>query len=194
MEDAIYKAPAAELDPEIEKGNANNFYVVGLWKVTFLYLLTLGIYSIYWFYRNWKIQKQRYNLEAIPVLRGIFQIFFTHSLCSAVDDQIQDRKIEYTWHPQTIATLYVIALIADSIFDRMLGEQATDFLISYIPLLVSVIPMLLMQRAINIAEGDPKGQSNSSLTPFNILWALPGILLYGLLTLAIYAASTGTEF
>ena len=37
-------------------GNAD-FYVVSLRKFYLLYIATLGGYVVYWFYRNWKLQK-----------------------------------------------------------------------------------------------------------------------------------------
>jgi hypothetical protein len=61
------------------KNDENNvdlaFYSVSTSKLKNLYLFTLGLYSIYWFYKNWKLQQPFISKRISPTLRSIFPIF-----------------------------------------------------------------------------------------------------------------------
>jgi hypothetical protein len=47
-------------------------------------LVTLGLYEVYWIYRNWRFLKERDNLRIQPFWRSIFDIFFIKSLLTAI--------------------------------------------------------------------------------------------------------------
>lgn len=79
MESNLYEAPQSTLS-DVESLEDKEFYVVSIKKFTILFMATFGFYSIYWFYRNWKMSKAKYRDDIWPVARGIFSIFFVHSL------------------------------------------------------------------------------------------------------------------
>jgi hypothetical protein len=67
------------------------FYAVSQKKFLIMYIGTLGLYSVYWFYKHWSLYKKSENEEMWPIMRSIFQIFFTHSLFSLFEMKYQNK-------------------------------------------------------------------------------------------------------
>ena len=187
MSDEFYAPPTTDVeapDPDLDL-----FYVVSPTKFLVLSVATTGLYFVYWMYRNWRTVKQRTQESMWPVMRGVFYVFFTHSLLTDVDMAIRDKDRNYDWHPSTIATLFVVVVIVGAILGRLaeyeIGSPATDVLqLLLIP--VSAWILLPAQRAINTACSDPAGSSNASLTLGNWVWIVLGSLLWLLVLVGLY--------
>lgn len=179
MESNPYAPPQADLE---SPGSGPMFYVVSTRKFTFLFFATLGLYSIYWFFKNWFLYKCETGEKIWPVPRAIFSIFFAHSLFSKVQDKLIRNNIRFYWDPSTMATLYVVVSIVSNVLDRMsakdIGSPYTD-IFSLVVLPVLYYTLLVPQKAINHAENDPSGSSNSRLTFINYLWIAIGLGLWG---------------
>jgi len=124
-----------------------------------------------------------------PVMRGIFSIFFTHSLFRLVDSRLKEKKFEYEWNPQFVATVYVLFAILGNILDRLsykeIGSPVTDLLS------LGVLPVVgwtlyKAQNAVNIVCEDPLGVSNNQFTWANIIWIVFGTILWGMILLGLY--------
>ena len=178
MTDNIYSPPQSELLPE---ATADEFYIVSKSKLAILYMATLVLYGIYWFYINWRNYRVATGAKARPVLRAIFSIFFTHALFREVDENLKKNKMDYLWSPSLNASLFVSLSIATNILDRLafkeIGSPVTD-IISLLILPVSLAFLLNAQEAINLCQNDPKGLANNQFTVFNWLWIGLGLLLW----------------
>jgi len=175
----IYSTPESSLEPA---GPGDTlFYVVSPLKFWLLFLMTFGFYQIYWFFKNWQNFKTVTGQTMIPPLRGLFSIFFAHSLFREVDAVLEERKIAAQWSPGSLATVYVITAIGNNLCDRLskmnVGSPVTDGLAV---ILIPVVAYVLYraQCMINLAMGDPKGVSNSRFTVWNILWILSGGIIW----------------
>jgi len=179
MSDEVYSVPQAEL--ELDDKALGTFYVVGAVKFWVLYIATMGLYQIYWFYKNWHNFKLATVTNMWPPMRGIFAIFFTHSLFHEVDQVVKDQEIDVQWSPGTLATWYVILAITSSVTDRLsdksIGSPYTD-IASVLVLPLIAIVLYKAQRVINVAMGDPDGISNSRFTAANIFWIALGSLMW----------------
>src|ERR1041384_5054800 len=69
-----------------------------------LYLVTFGIYGVYWFYKHWAIQKRARGLNVSPLGRGIFAIFFVHRLFKTIDQLARATGVSTQWNPSSQAT------------------------------------------------------------------------------------------
>lgn len=189
MNDNPYSTPTADLiDSEI---TSDSFYVVSIKKFSILFLSTFGLYTLYWFYQNWALYRAKTGEKMWPVMRAIFSIFFTHSLYRKVQENLEDRKIEFSWMPSTSATLYVLFVVTLEIVDRLANKQiGLPFTaLASVPLtLVIWYVMLIPQKAINACCGDPEGNQNSTLTAANIGWIAFGLLIWGLILLGLIAS------
>ena len=171
-----YKAPEAELLND-DEGQLPEFYVVSVTKFSLLFILTTGLYALYWFYRNWRLYKEKHQENIWPAPRALFSIFFTHRLFEYVDVRLRNLEAAYKWRPDLWATLYVVMSIVSYIAERLsakeIGSPYTDLLgLLLLPFLYW--SLLQAQKAINVAVGDPQGQTNSEYTIYNWLWMLFG--------------------
>jgi hypothetical protein len=81
-----YQAPAASLET-FEQLDAPVFFPVSVTKFVVLSICTLGLYEVYWLYKNWSLVKSRENSNIMPVMRAVFGLFFCHSLLRKINDQ-----------------------------------------------------------------------------------------------------------
>ena len=191
MENNPYTPPTARLDESTSK--SQEFYVVSIPKFSILFFSTLGIYGIYWFYANWKQYKQVSGESIWPAPRALFNIFFTHSLFTKIQDSLDKEGITFAWNPSITATIYVILAILSNILDRLsineVGTPYTDTL-SLLALPAIYYTLLIPQKAVNIGANDPGGSINSSYSAANYLWIGAGALLW-LLTIVGFLAIFG---
>jgi hypothetical protein len=171
---SVYKTPESELIDKNQDENAQLqcFYVVSRTKFCLLYITTMGIYIVYWGYENWRRLDSAKNLGIWPIPRAIFNIFFTHSLYKHIDRELKERHIFWKWHPTLYATIYVIFELANQYFQTMnssLTERLIYFLFTPALIIITMIPALIAQQAINTCEGDPSGSTNNTITLTNAL-------------------------
>ena len=121
MTESIYAPPAADI--EISDNADGNYYVVAPGKFLTLTVLTLGLYLVYWFYRQWRMIKERDESNIWPVPRGLFYVFFTHSLYSDINERLEQDGVRFQWSPGISATLVVILTVLSNVLGRLSGEN-----------------------------------------------------------------------
>ena len=179
--DNVYKPPEANLIMENATDTDNNmFYVVSPNKFLLLFIGTLGLYALYWFYRNWSQYNSYENLRVWPVPRAIFAIFFTHSLFRYINEELSYVKPKEVWNHANAATLYVVVTIisnTDRILDKVFGEAISIALVFLsIPLTAWILHGA--QIKINQACSAKNGEENSQITGTNIIWLVIGGLIW----------------
>ncbi|MFT4937871.1 MAG: hypothetical protein ACI88A_000893 [Paraglaciecola sp.] len=189
----IYAAPDAELINIDAETDTPLYFTVARSKLLILSIFTLNLYSVYWFYKNWQLLKLNGNTDCMPVLRAIFQYFFTHSLFASIDETAVMQKIDRAWSSFLLATVYVVLLILGNIIGNFEGltSQTTWYITTTIGLvLVTPIPLYIVQKTVNEINGDPKGLENKSFTWLNWIALLLGLILWAGFFLGIYGSST----
>jgi hypothetical protein len=194
MNESIYAPPQANMHAKADGDTSPPFYVVSMTKYLVLFLATLGMYKIYWHYKNWALyrewQRSRPNGDddLWPIPRGIFSIFFTHSLFREVKAYGDMEGRELDWNPDALATGVVILAIVGNVLDRCaakgIGSPMTDTLA-----LVAMIPLLFLyckvQPKINASCGDEKGAGNSKFTWANWIWIAIGAIFWTLVVIGL---------
>ena len=179
MSESIYKPPEADI--AVTTSDEAEYYVVAPRKFYLLSIFTINLYFVYWFYRNWRGIKLRTGRDMWPPMRGIFYIFFTHSLFADVDENIKSSGRSYSWNLSSLATLFVLVTIASAVLDRLSAKSVGSPITDLISLaLVPVMPVFLLkaQHAINFACDDPSGSTNSRMTIANWLWMALGAVFW----------------
>ena len=183
------QAPLADVGSVAEE----SLYVVAPWKFLTMAIVTMNIYSLYWFYKNWALLNRRHQAYW-PVPRAIFAVFFTHSLFEEIDGRVRRSGNTFAWSPRGAATLYVICAIVSGAASRM-NSAVLDARFSQVLVLGLLAPMIFAmyraQLAINVAEGDAQGARNSELTAANILWLVLGGMWWALVLFGTYLILTG---
>ncbi len=194
MEESIYAPPEADVGDA--PSDEPTYYVVGMRKFYLLSVFTANLYFVYWFYRNWLGIKRRDRSNIWPAPRGLFYIFFTHSLFRDIDNKLKSDDHNFEWRPGSLATLFVVVLILASAMGNLseagIGSPISDILNV---VLYTVTPLLLFtpQRAINLVSGDPEGSTNQGLSVVNWVWLVLGTLLWLLLLFGLYAVLFAPE-
>lgn len=159
---------AAQQDTvEIEK--RRYFFDVSILKLVIMSAVTLTFYQVYWFYRNWKLARERGD-DVIPILRAIFGVLFAYALFKEVREKGRSAKLPLALSAGGLAWLYFFLQMTWRLPDpAWLAGYAT------------ILPLAIVQRDVarlHLSLGlDPN--INSKLTWKNIV----GIVLGGLFLL-----------
>lgn len=189
MDNNIYAAPASDLELPTSAQRQNHFYIVSEKKFLVLFLATLGMYSLYWFYKNWQLYRDSSGDSVWPVPRALFSIFFVHALFRRVAERLDLNQQAYTWKHSDLASLIVGAMIIQRIFDRLaMKEQGSPYTdIASIFLIFVMLPMFLRaQKMINLSCHDADGDSNAKFTGGNIAWIVLGVLFWILIFVGLF--------
>jgi len=182
-------------EPESQvQSNKMEFYVVSPKKFLVLFIGTLGIYSVYWFFKHWSQYKKSANEDMWPIMRGIFSVFFTHSLFALFEMKYANKTGENPKSINYLATIYVVFAIGCQICskfsDNGFGNPIT-FYISLLILPVSCWVLFKAQSLANYAGEDVNGESNSKLTGLNYFWLVLGFVCWFLVLFGFYAIEVG---
>lgn len=165
------------------------FYVVSLNKLVGLMLLTGNLYAFYWFYRNWSAYRQATGASVIPLLRSIVPVLFVYPLLSRVDRGFRDSGREYNWSPVMLSLGMWLVIVVSGLSGWLAPAGPWPQALLRLVVYMGAIAWLfcLIQRAINVHEGDPKGRTNSRFTVANLAWiALVWLFPYALMNLFIW--------
>lgn len=192
----VYQPPESEIIPESPIAESA-YYVVAPKKFLILFFATMGMYEVYWFYRQWQSHRTQTGQAMWPVMRAIFSIFFTHSLFRIVDSKLVEKGRDLAWSVSHLATGYVVLSIADSVASRLsmneVGEPYTDlFAVVVLPAIGWIL--YKAQLAFNQISDDPDGQSNSELSGANYAWIVFGGIFWLLIFVGLYDVMFGINW
>ncbi|HYQ03412.1 MAG TPA: hypothetical protein VER96_32280 [Polyangiaceae bacterium] len=150
-----YAPPSSDVDDEpaiVYRSRSAQFFHVSTSTLATLYLVTFGMYGVYWFYKHWSVRKRAYRLRISPVARAVFSIFFVHRLFKLIDETARATGVSTRWSPSTQATSYVMLVLGLRIFGSFaFGVESLVFQIA--ALVAIVIPLVAAQRVANLANG-----------------------------------------
>jgi hypothetical protein len=72
------------------------FFVVSAWRFVVMSILTIGLYSIYWFYKNWKAVEAATGRKQHPVLSGIFCKLVSYNLFLDIKNSAEAKGVTDT--------------------------------------------------------------------------------------------------
>ena len=184
---------------EIDEYDKVKFFPVSEGKLITLYILSFGFYGIYWFYKNWKLQESEMDKKIYPVWRGIFSIFFTHSLFKRIDQQAMNLEKKHQFNANWLATLFVIALVVSNIIDSLSTSTAlfdnisnsTVIISSLVIFLLSTYPLARVQATVNRINNDMLGYLNNEYSLWNYILIVAGVCFWILAALGILTDSMG---
>ncbi len=181
-----YHPPEAELqDSSNSVGNDQAFFIVSTRKLFLMFVLTLGLYVVVWFYHHFKRIKQSAGEPTWPVARAIFYVFFTHSLFKRIHHAASSNGIRTDWAHFWYASAFVLLSVIGGISHRSNASGWLEILwLVLIPF--SVWILVKVQATSNTVLGDPRGQANHRLTALNYIWIVVGLVAWlgAVLTLA----------
>ena len=169
---------AATTETNIQQAVQTPFFAVSLTKLVVLSTCTIGLYEIFWFYKNWKlIKEQEQELKYIlPFWRALFIHFYCYSLFKKVANKLEILGLGYL--PTGLLALgYCVFILCSHLKDPY-------FFIGYL----SVFFMLPIQSAINQINAikAPGHNPNSQFSAWNIIAIIFGGVLNLLILVSIF--------
>lgn len=185
---------AAPYDPSLAATPARiKFFVVSRRKLMVLYLATVGMYSIYWFYKQWEAYKEGSDFDSAagkiwPVMRALFPYFFLFSLLRRLKEEGHEHQEMVQWKSAPTAAALTAMLVISKILDRAsyrsIGSPVTDIL-SLLILLPLLAYFLSLQDKINLVCNDPEGEGNARFTAANYGWIALGAVFWLLIFIGL---------
>jgi hypothetical protein len=163
------------------------FLHIPIARLILLSIASCGLYEMYWIYKNWRYIKEREGLNIRPFWRGIFGIFFCHSLLRRIHDDTEARAAQNpSFPPGRLATGWVILVILANIIGRAPGPLAS--IISFV--VPSYLLFVPVQNHINA------GTQKINPTLPHYKWSSGHIicLVIGLLIWTMTLLAAGAEY
>ncbi len=200
--------PDAKLETDLKQSeiqtsppdeNETPFFPVSEGKLITLYILSFGLYGIYWFQQNWKRQQPMMDKKIYPVWRAIFSIFFTHSLFKRIDQQAVHLPQQHKFNANVLATFFVAAIVVSNIVDRLsintdIAQSITNttlMITSIVLFLFSAYPLAKVQATVNRINNDMLGYLNHKYSAWNYVLIILGIVSWLMLAMGLLAESMG---
>lgn len=189
----------AGFQPEAEGETPTPFFPVSEGKLITMYLLSMGFYGIYWFYKNWKLQQPMMDKKIYPVWRAIFSIFFAYSLFKRVDQKAGNLQKSQRFSPGLMATLFITTVIIGQFLEKVpsgtIGlDQLTNtgiIVTSLVLFVLSTYPLVKVQGTMNRLNDDILGTLNHKFSMWNYVLIALGAILWSLIILGIIFESLG---
>ena len=106
-------------------------------KLLIMSTFTLGIYQLVWFYKQWQANKIIYSRYIHPLWRALFAFFTCIELFPLINKRLSaDKK---SFNSSFFILLFMLSIIIPQIKDDLWYLN-----------IVSIIPLLIIQRKINI--------------------------------------------
>ncbi len=190
MSDNLYAPPQADLRMPAVREPA--FYTVSAGKFFTLFFASLGLYLLYWSWKNWRRYQRATGANVSPLARGLLPLFFTHALLFRAEDLLHERGMHYIEPPERWANRFVVATVLGLLFNGMarndIGYPLTD-LGALAMLFVQGLAVCKGQQLLNFAADDPLGESNARLRWVDYVCLVPGVLVWLFILLAYWADS-----
>lgn len=144
-------------------------FSVGIKKLIVLNTLFLGLYAIFWMYKNWQYMKNTKKDKCIPIVWAIFSPITFFALIPKIKTVIHENG----GTPPAMAN-FLLGLIffACNIASRV-DHPACTFLF-----LLNVIPLVVLQKAINATNGGESVVPNTKFSKLNIVFSVILALLW----------------
>lgn len=178
---SLYSAPESELSTAETSATQVQLFTSSITKIIVLSVFTLGLYNLYWHFKQWQFQKRYAGHDCIPVLRAIFQLFFTHALFATVAENARIQQIKFSWNNNALATIYILLLVLSNFSDKLLPDPVMGFLLSVLITFALLAIVCVVQKTINQINGDPQGSQNAQFTPWNWLAIVLGAAFWALI-------------
>jgi len=157
-------------DPVYDEMDEGFFFTTSTLKLTVMAICSLGIYQLYWFYKNWILIKERTGQNIMPFWRAIFSVFWAYSCFKHIKSSAKENQLEV---PEAS---FPIGMLAGAYFILQVGPSSDSYWLLSLFSFVLLIPANSVALRVN-KHLDPDFANNERLSGLN--WA--GLVIGGLL-------------
>jgi hypothetical protein len=167
----------ADVGNPMEASTPTPFFAVSLLKLTIMSICTIGIYEIYWFYKNWQLVREREQSKILPVWRAIFGVIFCYACFARIKNQGKSIGLAQSLPAGALAIAWIVVTITWRLPDPY-------WLISYL----SVAFLLPVQAYVNAMNkiAAPGHDPNARFTGWNWAAIAAGVIILALAILGSF--------
>jgi hypothetical protein len=175
--------PFADLQDDARRGA---YYAVSPLKVVLYSLATVGIFELYWLYKQWKAVRAQTGWDVSPFWRMWFSIFYTGSLFSRIRLDAAEVGVAGTTSTGALNAVFIICSLIGGLTSRLSGAVGSVWFLSFL----SVVPLAIMQGEINryLARITPGRDLNAGFGVGGVLLVVTGALLWILVIAGTFMA------
>ncbi len=85
-----------------------HFFTASILKLVIMSICTMGIYQLYWFYKNWKLIRERTGQKIRPFWRAFFSPLWAYSCFKEIKAGAEECKIQEFLPIGLFAILYFL--------------------------------------------------------------------------------------
>lgn len=145
--------PPAVMATSLNRKDQSVFFYVSILKLYLMSLATFGLYTFFWFYKNWFYVEDHTNRKLSPFFRSVFSIIWFYDLVREVSKAGNAQGIKLNIHPGLLAFGFVLFGVFANFFMPLIFLQ-----------LAMLIPVQNHINALNSNSPTPM----STFTPLNI--------------------------
>lgn len=153
------------------------YFSVSPLKLFVMSICTLGLYQLYWYYKNWSLIKKRENTNILPVLRSLFAIFFCFHLFERIQNSADSISLKKSFNSYLLAAGWIL-------FSFLSYLPNPYWLITYCSV-IFLLPVQMVANEINITLC-PKCDPNKKYSGWNVLGIIIGGLIFVLAVLGTF--------
>jgi len=165
------------------------FLYIPVARLVVMAIVSWGLYEAYWIYKNWRYLKERDGLKIWPFWRGIFGVFFCHSLLKKIHNDEQANSVRPAQFPASgLATGWVILMVVGNLLGRVddPGANLLGLIVSF-PTFLFFIPV---QRYINdVNQTDQLTRPYSKWSAGHVVCLAVGLLVWLLMLASLSAGA-----
>ena len=168
-----YRAPAASSALPAATFATNGvatYYAPPTLKIAALSLATLGLYPVYWFWRNWRAIKRETGGDQWPWARGWFSPLWSFLCFSDLRDVAANRRRTLAIAPGLLGVAYFLLYVASRLPDPM-----------WLVALFTFVPLLPVNSLLRRYHRD-EGMDTRALDRFGV-WHILAVVVGGLFLL-----------
>jgi hypothetical protein len=162
--DSNERSPPALMGLMPENG-ALIFFPVSIAKFAVLSVCSLGIYNLYWFYRNWQLVRAREHSDISPFWRATFAYFFCYAMFKQIRDHDRQSGGTGALPAGALATGWIVLTLLWQMPDRYWLAALLSF--------AFMLPAQIVANRINSVAA-PNHDRNTRFTGWNWLTVVIG--------------------
>ncbi len=173
-----YAPPKSTVEQVVTRADGPYFFTTSTLKLVVMSTVTLGLYELYWFYKNWVMIRDRSGAKLMPFWRAFFSPIWAYSMFKKIRNVAEDYELESTLPAGLLAIGYILFQIVSQFPDPY-------WLIGFLAVAVLILPNKLA-LAVN-RKRMPDFENNERFTAWNAVGIVLGGLILGLNFFVIFA-------
>lgn len=93
------------------------FFPVSRLKLLVMYVVTFGLYEIFWFYKNWQLFKAKTGDDISPFWRTVFRVFFFYELLDKIQEKACSRGVRADFSPFLLTVVWIGLVVCSRLPD-----------------------------------------------------------------------------